>query len=217
MKLLEYFKKKKTFIIGTIREERIPNKNKITLPKKNEFSSFYNEDKTICFTAFNDRKMVFIANTKETVIPLENVNKLQQKRIIPSIVSKYNTYAKGVDKCNRRCTEYRYPHKSRKWWQPVFFHYIQFMINNSYLLAKQNGYKYQHKEFYHAILFYLLGIPKVQRKKMHPMEYIDEKLKSEKRLRCIVCKKKTMFCCFQCDNKQITPLCLIKCFNSFHK
>ena len=54
----------------------------------------------------------------------QKITRYGKEQIIkkPEAVLNYVRYAKGVDLCNQLSTEYRYEHRSKKWWKPIFYH-----------------------------------------------------------------------------------------------
>jgi len=218
--LIKYLIKKKTYLVGTMKKNRIEKITQIKTPEKNNFSNYYNTDDNYIITVYNDKKVVYLANSKEVVTKIEKVNKFGEKKTVPSIIMLYNRFSRGVDISNRSTTIYRYPHRHLKWWKPLFFHYIQIIINNSFILSKEKGFVKCHKDYYMTIIRFLIGDgkKKINKTKMiHQMEYINiEKKSYGERLQCEICKKRTIFCCRACNLKFITPLCFVDCFNSYH-
>jgi len=80
------------------------------------------------------------------------------KKEKPAIAKVYIKNAKGVDLCNQKTTHYRFPHKSRKWWKPVFFHLLQITIHNANIVYNScENKKLNYKNFYISIVKELLG------------------------------------------------------------
>jgi len=39
--------------------------------------------------------------------------------------------SKSVDNMDQEISYFKFPHKSNKWWKPVFFHLFEIVLNNS--------------------------------------------------------------------------------------
>lgn len=71
-------------------------------------------------------------------------NKEEKKRVsitCPAIVWNYNKSMGGVDKNNCLVSLYRGPCKSRRWYLPIFFYFLDMCVSNAWLLfrSEQKG------------------------------------------------------------------------------
>ena len=54
------------------------------------------------------------------------------------MVADYQNNMKGVDVCDQMVGYYMPPHRSNKWWHPLFFFFLSVSIHNAYILAKKS-------------------------------------------------------------------------------
>jgi len=137
----------------------------------------------------------------------------------PSIARNYVKFAKGVDLCNQKTTHYRFPHKSRKWWKPVFFHFLQVTIHNANIVYNScEQIKLNFKQFYNSIVKEFLG-DKLKEKddNIHTSSYIPLNNKIRGSKNCILCKKASKIKCQVCSNRNDNIyFCGRVCFNDYH-
>ena len=88
----------------------------------------------LLLTIWKDKKIVPIVSN----IHLSKFVKIEKKyenskitKTMPKSIDDYNTYARGVDRCNQISHHYRFPHKSRKWWRQIFMHILHMIVANS--------------------------------------------------------------------------------------
>ena len=79
----------------------------------------------------------------------EKITKNNQEKTItkPKIITIYTKYTKGVDLCNQISTQYRFLHRSKKWWKPIFYHIMQICISNNMIIVKLLARKSNIKTF----------------------------------------------------------------------
>lgn len=105
-----------------------------------DFLFYINEDSDLLLTLYKDRSQVKILSNigLPRVIKVNKKVKGEIKEILkPEIICNYNIYSKGVDFCNQKSTSFRFPHGSRKWWRPVYFHILHIAISNSFIIFNQ--------------------------------------------------------------------------------
>jgi len=149
--------------IGTIKKNRLHSDNKLPDKlEKNQIKFYSNSpDNSLLFILWEDRGTVrMITNiylTKTTTFRATTAEKVTTQAK-PNAALEYNNYAKGVDRCNQLSNEYSYPHRSKKWWKPIFYHILQICITNSLIIFREiTKQKITHKEFLESIILSLLG------------------------------------------------------------
>jgi len=170
--LLLHLRKKGVRCIGTIKKNRVHSDKKL-LDKleKNQIKFYSNSpDNSLLFIPWEDRNTVRMMTnmylTKTTTSKVTSGDKVTTQTK-PDAALEYNKYAKGVDRCNQLSTEYSYPHRSKKWWKPIFYHILQVCITNALIIFKEiTKQKITHKEFIESIIVNLLGEPKNKRSKL---------------------------------------------------
>lgn len=64
---------------------------------------------------------------------------------------------RGVDLMDQAIQYYRYPHRSYKWWKPIFLHCFDIAVNNALIMYRiHTGDRIKHKDFRLAIMKGLL-------------------------------------------------------------
>lgn len=66
---------------------------------------------------------------------------------IPSIIDDYNHWMGGVDKADQLIASYRHKLQCRRTWMPIFFHCLDVIRVNSYIIAKTRDSSLTHKAF----------------------------------------------------------------------
>lgn len=64
-------------------------------------------------------------------------DKRKKSQNIPEAIAEYKKYMKGIDIMDAAVECYKFPHKSLRWWRPVFNHILEIIINNSLIWYKQ--------------------------------------------------------------------------------
>ncbi len=166
---------------------------------------------------FQCKKTTLILSTFDSFCRTDDSDKM-------TVTKNYNLYAKAVDRMNQMCQYYRYDHKTRKWWKPVFYQFLEIVMVNSFLLYKeQANSKLSYKDFRLKVVVDLLKDDyyntKIFNKKpilTHSSVHITGKYGKW----CKVCRKsRVSFKCKECSffyGKDI-PLCREDCPLTFHK
>lgn len=210
----------KTGLVGTLRKNRTHSTEKIKFPKRDQIKICMNTYNNLCMIHCTDRNK-FIVTTNTSFPETTQTNKNDKVKSSLTTIQEYTRYSKGVDLCNQQTTLFRYNHASRKWWKPLFFHLIYLLIHNSFLLFRKYRKDLKYKDFYMEIIMHLLGDakqkPNPKNRFFHTFNYIDIKKKSNIRRNCKLCKKKTIWKCYQCSkiNEEIC-LCIPDCYNEYH-
>ena len=219
-----YFIQRKTGMIGTMRENRTHLLKQQIPKKKGDYKLLLNVERNLTLTAIFDKKVVFVLSNV-TIPKMIKVYSKKKGKISkyckPNVIAEYNSYSKGVDFCNRRTVNYRYPHKNMKWWKSVYYHLFHLCLNNAFVLYNEfYQLKIDYKDFYVEIIKSLLGEKKKNKKEKqyHLVNYIDKQKKSVKRLRCRLCSSLTCWKCKSCSvGNYICSLCIPNCFEQYHE
>lgn len=224
IKLGLYFTQRKTGLIGTMRENRTYLLKEQIPKNKGDYNFFINLERNLTLTSIFDKKVVFVLSNitipKMIKFYLKKKEKIS-KYFKPNVIIDYNSYSKGVDFCNRRAVNYRYPHKNMKWWKSVYYHLFHLCLNNAFVLYNEfYQLKIDYKSFYVEIIESLLKEKKKNKKEKqyHLVNYINKEKKSSKRLRCRLCSSLTCWKCKSCSvGNYICSLCIPNCFEKYHE
>ena len=63
------------------------------------------------------------------------------KKSVPPLLPAYNKYMGGVDLTNQLQKYYAFDHRCRWTWLQIFFHLLDFAVNNAHILYKHNCQK----------------------------------------------------------------------------
>ncbi|XP_015232409.1 PREDICTED: piggyBac transposable element-derived protein 2-like [Cyprinodon variegatus] len=91
-----------------------------------------------------DYRGVVVASSFASAQPVSNIQKwdrkLKQKVVVecPSIISLYNEFTAGVDALNTLIASHRIRIRSRKYYLRLFFHFVDMVIVNSWLLYQRD-------------------------------------------------------------------------------
>ena len=214
IKLSRYFMEQKTGLIGTLKLNRARFANKLVLPKKAEQQIYIDPSKSIVLVVANDNKIFMMTTNVCFPIPMNVETRREGTKRKLNMIVDYNHRSKGVDLCNQKCSSYRYPHPSRKWWKPLTYHIIQMILQNTYIIS-QKYIKMSFKDYYKSVIGSLIGEEKNERMNstFHGIDYIDSVKKSLHRKSCRLCPRKTMWICKKC----LVPLCIPDCHNKYHE
>ena len=241
--LLKSLRKKEIRCTGTIRENRIRNKELVNGFKKSQEGDvkFYTNspDQDLMLTMWKDkRRIYFLSNHRDSSIDTEEIEEGDAMRIVqtPSVRNHYIKKCRGVDLANHLYNTFRYDHTQRKWWMTIFEEIMQITLSNIYIIHNYLSKKpLKRLEFHLEIIRYLaydvpLGRPL---KLTHYCDWVPQKkkiieeigigntnnIKKDFRLRCkkFNCNKKSDLYCVGCSTKNnIVALCVPDCFNAYH-
>ncbi len=57
----------------------------------------------------------------------------------PPLVPAYNSFMGGVDLSDLYCSSYRYDRKSKRWWLRIFYAFLDFTVDNAYILYNKHA------------------------------------------------------------------------------
>jgi hypothetical protein len=137
--------------IGTLRKNRVQDKNLKSLKvKKHEYKFYKNTtNENIMLTYYHDRSLVkTLSNCVEPELDEDK----------PKAVSLYNKNVRGVDLSNFYCSTYRYNHRCKKWWKRGFYYLIELALTNSFIIYKHFNPKTKHREFVFRIALDLINL-----------------------------------------------------------
>ena len=153
----------------------------------------------------------------------------------PVVAEQYNNNMAGVDRMDQLLGSYAYPHKSQKWYQPIYHRVREIALVNGYIIYKldkstRNERILPPETFREQVIDGLLtnwnmtqrkGRPSLQpednrlTQRHFPGKYEDAKYFPD----CIVCserknkkRKQTHYYCKQCGK----PMCVVPCFEKYH-
>ena len=91
----------------------------------------------------------------------------------------------------------RFPHKSKKWWKPIFYYNLQVEITNSLIIYQEIWQKkVSHLKFIEDIIKLSLGAPKkkIEKRLVYYAVLINSEKKSgeRQRIKLDTCEKLTM-------------------------
>lgn len=201
--LLVHLKKLGLQCTGTIRENRVKEKN--VIDKKSPRGTYvvkHDQNSGINYITIVDSKPVSIASTAAGVTPL-----LPSKRFSSSAHSKieipfpqafhlYNKFMGGVDVHDGHCNNLLPSIRSKKWTWVVFIRFIQAAIVNSVVIFNATGDKTKKigsKQFAISIAKYYLERGKLKRNKAH------DTFRHSKQARCSICPIRTYTYCKDCN------------------
>ena len=139
----------------------------------------------------------------------------------PEVAQEYSSKMGGVDRNNRGAEMYRISRKTKKWWWAVFWHIMDSLIHNAWVLMYPDGAdnvrKKQQLQFRINLAKQLIGDfscrQRMGPKIVHPapvVQHWPERRPDQERCAC-KCGKKTKFGCATCG----VPL-VIECFATYH-
>ena len=150
MPLAVYLYKKNIHTVGTLNKVRIPN-IPFTETKKMEKNDrgYYEEFVTsvrgvpIGILSWKDNKVVSFLSTFVGAPPVSTIQRFDRKTRqhldvpCPEIVKVYNRHMGGVDLMDANLARYKIIFKSRKWYIRIFFHLLDMLLANSWILWKR--------------------------------------------------------------------------------
>jgi len=180
-------------------------------------------------------KSISTIHSSELKIKEDDTGKI---KFIPDAIKEYQTGMKGVDNMNQAIQYYKFHHRSYKWWEPIFYEFLEISINNAQIIYKKITNKNQDpQKFRENIIEGLLKgwschlplkktlimqhnpkliptIPAINICYLHNLERKDYDNRD-----CVFCstkveRKRTVYRCVNCKgNPHICP----ECFLEYHK
>lgn len=149
--LFSYMAKDGIFMLGTIRRNRILNSkltNEKEFTKKSRGTSeeyvgnFEGID--LSTVAWKDNKVVTMLSSCFGELPFHDAKRFDRKnkQVItipcPNVIIEYNKHMGGVDMLDSHIGRYKIPIRSRKWYLRIFFHLLDIVTINAWLLFKRS-------------------------------------------------------------------------------
>lgn len=103
-------------------------KDKFKQPRKKQTSKKKVTNKGILRSKPVVLKMISTIHTNNLE---ETKTKRGKTHKVPNAVVQYRNFMKGVDLMDQEIQCYKFPHKSLKWWLPIFYHLLEISLNNS--------------------------------------------------------------------------------------
>lgn len=101
------------------------------------------EGTQISTTCWKDNKTVMLVSTYVGAEPVQSIRRLDKKSkkkvtlTCPKIVTEYNIHMGGVDLMDSYLGRYKIRVKSRKWYIRLFYHMLDMVVINSWLMYKK--------------------------------------------------------------------------------
>ena len=149
LRLVQHLQNENIKITGTIRSNRL-DKCSILAPKllEKKARGFYDqstdEQGRLTVVGWNDNRCVYVVSNCLSVSHASTVSRFcrkQKKRISvdqPELIKVYNKNMGGVDRCDQNISAYRISMKSKKWWWALFAWIPDMVVQNCWLLYRQN-------------------------------------------------------------------------------
>ena len=151
--LLYYLAKLKIFCLGTVRVNRLqgcdlPSDKEMKEKGRGSFVEKECSDDGICLRVVKwiDAKGVTFLTSFDSAHPLSSVkryDKSAKSRIdvpCPKLVTTYNSFMGGVDLLDSLIALYRIKLRSKKYYHRIFFHFVDMVTENCWLLYRQDCY-----------------------------------------------------------------------------
>ncbi|KAJ8415069.1 hypothetical protein AAFF_G00007670 [Aldrovandia affinis] len=226
---------KRIWACGTSRTNRIgfPKTKVNSLSSKSPLGSIrWIRKNSVLFVQWRDTRDVHTAHGEDTVrrrIKGADGQWALKDVTVPPVVKEYNQYMGGVDISDALIGYYKVLHKTKKWYKTFFYHFMDIVIVNAFLLqkdiAKAKGRVPLHqKAFRETLVKELAGVashftarpvpPPAPRGAHHRPVHISGD-STAGRLRCRQCQGKAPVKCSSCN----VPLCFVPtrdCYNAWH-
>ncbi|XP_051980383.1 piggyBac transposable element-derived protein 4-like isoform X2 [Xyrauchen texanus] len=221
--------RKKIWACGTVRPNRMGHSEKP--PPRGNIRWF--RDDNLLFLEWKDKKEVLICSTFHKAYNGDTVKRKVKKNgawvikdfPVPAAVLDINKHRGGVDLSNMLLGYYTVLHKTMKWYQSFFYHFVDLAVVNAFILHQQmskekNQKPLVQKAFRELLVSELAGtgsaspaspIPSVS----HMPTFISGDSTIGRR-KCKICHRKTPVICVTCG----AALCLVpkrECFVDWHE
>jgi len=230
--LTEYLLDKNTYVTGTLRGNRKGNPSDVVNKKlkKGELTSAYN-NKVICVMKWHDKRDVVIISSEFGDAMHEYRARSGKISVKPESVLKYNEFMGGVDRSDQLMSYYPCERKTLRWYAKVALHMFHVIMNNAYILYKQQPGKGNVRliDFRDSVINKLIynHSPKIvtsthksNKQGLHVISSVPRNIKNRPiRKRCVICtkNKKRVEKTYYCDECPDKPgLCLDTCFKIYH-
>ena len=230
-----------TFSCGTARSNRrkFPDSLKKSKLQRGERKSELVENSSVHCFVWQDKKAVCFINTifdpaDEAQVKRRNKDGSQVLVPCPRAVKEYNASMGGVDIADAKRKVYSCSRRSKKWWHRLFYFVVDVCVVNAHILQCDTPHQIilTQKEFRLELAREMLSCynARKHRKRGRSMAEPSPSLmfneyhfpdKLEKPAQCRICstsgvRRRSSYCCKQCNSKQPIPLCVVPCFRIYH-
>lgn len=230
VKLAEDLIKHKTYITGTLRENRKGNPKALFKTKLRKGEAVFKRKGPVLVTCWKDKRCVRMISTGHKHSMVE-VQTRRGNKLKPQCVIDYNKNMSGIDRSDQMMAYYSSPRKTIRWYRKIFFHLIDISIWNAYYLyRKTKDDKCRLLSFRENIITSLIGGDSVidwkepaQNTNAMVQHYLEpipntETNKNVMR-RCKNCtknsiRKQSRYLCPLCPESP--TLCVYPCFKEWH-
>ena len=230
-----------TYTCGTARTNRrkFPDSLKKTSLKRGESKSELVEDSTVHCFVWQDKKAVSFINTifhvtDECQVKRKNKDGSQALIPCPRAVKEYNSSMGGVDTADAKRKTYSCSRRSKKWWHRLFYFLLDICTVNAHIVQSETPHQTNltQKEFRLELARELMSSYNARKHRkrgrnstnaspslVFSENHFPDKL--EKPAQCRACsasglRRRSSYCCKQCNAKQPIPLCVVPCFRIHH-
>lgn len=233
VKLAEDMIKRKTYVTGTLRENRKGNPKELFKRKLKKSEAVYKRKGPVLVTNWKDKRCVRMISTGHRHAMVE-VQTKRGNKLKPICIADYNKYMSGIDRSDQMMAYYSTLKKTIRWYRKVFFHLVDLCIWDAYYLYKKvKDDKCRLLSFREEIISSLIGSDKhmVQHTAQkdqsqdttlqHYLEPIPDTASNKNVMRrCKNCtknntRKQTRYLCPLCQDSP--ALCVHPCFRQWHE
>ena len=148
--LVESLAKDKIYYVGTIKQRALGFPANLKGVKPPRGSYVVERVGDVCYYVFNDRKVVsFVSNVfpehMEDEVPRVQRGGRIGYQSVPPLLPAYNKYMGGVDRLSQLRKSYGYDKKSKRYWLRAFFQFLDYAVDNAFILYKHNCKYYRVK------------------------------------------------------------------------
>lgn len=139
--LLEELHFRDTYACGTVRKGRKGLPLAVTNAdlKKTGQVVFRRSDKGLLALRWRDKRVVYMLSTiHDATEQVVKVDHQGVERVKPTAVQEYTQYMQGVDMNDQLLSYYACSRRTVKWWKKMFFHCLDMLVTNAYILYKVN-------------------------------------------------------------------------------
>ncbi|XP_051977768.1 piggyBac transposable element-derived protein 4 isoform X1 [Xyrauchen texanus] len=226
---------KKIWACGTVRTNRIGHSKK-PAPRGNK--RWFRDD-SLLFVEWTDKNDVLMCSTFHKAYNGDTAKRRVKGKDgvwttedfpVPAAVLDYNKNMGGVDLSDKLIGNYTVLHKTRKWYQSFFYHFVDIAVVNAFILHRhmakvKNLQPLTQKKFREALVSELTGTSISHTSAQDPKQSLPQELHLPKhicgdstigRRKCKMCHYKTPLVCATCN----VGLCFVpkrECFKKWHE
>lgn len=228
--LAEFLHKRKTAMVGTLRENRKGNHKGTMKAKLKKGEAVWKRKGPVLLTNWKDKRYVRMISTahKHSMVEIQG-KRANNKKIKPACIIDYNKHMSGIDRADQMMAYYSTPRKTIRWYRKIFFHMIDLCIWNAcYIYNFHQNKNIRLLNFREEVIMKLINQSanlqvedEVETKaKFHFLEpnppTEKEKCTMKRCRQCTKAKvyKKSRYFCPVCPDKP--GLCVYPCFKNWH-